>query len=114
MSGGDQATLDWYSRAGAAYAGGASAEADSSHLECFAAVPPRGGVMLDFGCGSGWAADRPRRMGFSVSGLDAEARRHYGIQVTGGRFENLEDVGAHEGGWAGAGNERQHVCARRG
>ena len=62
--------------------------------------------MLDFGCGSGWAAHALEGQGFRVSALDGsaglaeEARRRYGIAVRVARFEELDDDALHGGIWA--------------
>ena len=106
VAGGDAATLDFYTREAAAYADYAAHEADAPKLERFAAMLPPGGAVLDFGCGSGWAADRLNRTGFRAAGFDgshglaAEARRRYGIEVTVGRFEELDADAAWDGVWA--------------
>ncbi len=105
MSGGDQATLDWYTREAAAYADYAGTT-ECPALDRFAAMLPPGGAVLDFGCGSGWAADRLNMAGFRACARDAspgladEARRRYGIEVTVGPFEDLEDIEAYDGVWA--------------
>jgi SAM-dependent methyltransferase len=105
MSGGDRSTLEWYTHQAAAYADYAGA-AGCLALDRFAAMLPAGGEVLDFGCGSGWAADRLNGAGFRACALDAspglaeEARRRYGVEVTLGPFEDLEDVEAYDGVWA--------------
>jgi SAM-dependent methyltransferase len=52
------------------------------------AIPFHGeGRLLDFGCGSGWYAERMRRRGWAVSGLDfnpyaaLQVKRRFGIPV---------------------------------
>ena len=105
-AGGDADTLDFYTREAAAYADYAAHEAGSAKLDRFAAMLPAGGAVLDLGCGSGWAADRLNRMGFRAAGFDGslglanEARRRYGIEVTVGRFEELDTEAAWDGVWA--------------
>lgn len=104
--GGDAATLDFYTREAAAYADYAASEGAASQLGRFAAMLPPGGAVLDFGCGSGWAAADLNRMGFAATGFEgapglaAEARRRYGVAVTVGRFDALEAEAAHDGVWA--------------
>ena len=52
-------------------------------------VPP-GGVLLDYGCGSGWCAARMRGRGWDARGMDfsahaaAAARRNFGLEVVHG------------------------------
>ena len=104
--GGDAQTLDFYSREAAAYAEYASAEKRSPLLIRFTESLPQGGEVLDFGCGSGWAANRFNAMGFRAVGFDgsaelaAEAKTRYGIDVTVGRFEEFAQTQAFDGIWA--------------
>lgn len=105
--GGDTATLAFYTREAAAYADYAAEEARSPRLKRFAGMLPPGGDVLDFGCGSGWVAHRLNRMGLRATGFDGsaglaeEARRRHGIEVTVGRFEELDAQAAFDGVWAG-------------
>ena len=105
----DTETLAFYDGeavAYAAYAAGASGKAERDWLARFAARLEPGAPVLDFGCGSGWAAHEFASQGFRVSALDgsaglaAEARRRYGIDVRVERFEALDDAGLHGGIWA--------------
>jgi SAM-dependent methyltransferase len=106
-AGGDAATLAFYTRSAAAYADYAAQEERSPRLARFAAMLPRGGDVLDFGCGSGWAANELNRMGLHATGVDgsaglaAEARRRYGLDVAVGPFEQLDAQAAFDGIWAG-------------
>lgn len=104
--GGDDATLSFYTREASAYAEYASAEKRSPLLIRFAESLPAGGDVLDFGCGSGWAANRFKGMGFQATGFDgsaglaAEAKERYGVDVTVGRFEEFSADHAYDGIWA--------------
>lgn len=104
--GGDDQTLDFYTSEAKAYADYASAEKRSPLLIRFAESLPAGGDVLDFGCGSGWAANRFKSMGFHASGFDgsaglaAEAKERYGVDVTVGRFEDFSADQAYDGIWA--------------
>jgi SAM-dependent methyltransferase len=104
--GGDQQTLEFYTREAAAYADYASQEKRSALLDKLAAALPPGGSVLDFGCGSGWAGGLFRKNGFDVEGFDgseglaAEARTRYNIPVTVGRFEDLSETDRYDGIWA--------------
>lgn len=106
MTGGDEATLAFYSREAKAYAQYVSNEADNPQLTRFASMVPPGGRVLDFGCGSGWAGARFADLGFDVQGFDGsegladEARRRYGLTVTIGRFESFLPDGTFDGIWA--------------
>ena len=102
----DTGTLAFYDTEAAAYATYASDKAERKWLARFAARLEPGASVLDFGCGSGWAADAFARQGFRISALDgsaglaAEARRRYGVVVRVARFEALDDEGRHGGIWA--------------
>jgi SAM-dependent methyltransferase len=103
---GDEATLDFYTREAAAYADYTSQEKRSPLLVRFAEFLPAGGDVLDFGCGSGWGANRFNEMGFRAVGFDgseglaAEARERYGVDVTVGRFDSFDAEAAYDGIWA--------------
>lgn len=103
---GDDQTLDFYTSEAKAFADYASAEKRSPLLMKLAERLPPGGHVLDFGCGSGWAANRFKSMGFQVTGTDgsaglaAEAKARYGIDVIVGRFEEFSETRAYDGIWA--------------
>lgn len=105
--GGDEATLAFYTREAASYSDYAAQEERSPRLARFAEMLPVGGEVLDFGCGSGWVANRLNRMGLHATGFDGstglaeEARRRYRLEVTVGRFEELDAEAAYDGIWAG-------------
>lgn len=104
--GGDDQTLAFYTTEAEAYAEYASAEKRSPLLIRFAESLPPGGNVLDFGCGSGWAANRFRDLGLTSTGFDGsqgladEAKRRYGVDVAVGRFEEFSAPGAYDGIWA--------------
>ena len=106
MSGGDDRTLDFYTREAPVYAEFAAAAEDSRFLTAFARSLPAGAVVLDFGCGPAWAAHRFGEMGFEAHGFDgsaglaAQAKELYGIDVTVGPFEAFESKGLYDGIWA--------------
>lgn len=102
----DIQTLAFYDGEATAYAAYASGESKGAWMARFAACLQPGASVLDFGCGSGWAAHEFKGLGFQVSALDGsaglagEARRRYGVEVRVARFEELDDVGLHGGIWA--------------
>ncbi|MEO1491176.1 MAG: class I SAM-dependent methyltransferase [Pseudomonadota bacterium] len=103
---GDNKTLEFYTREASAYADYTSQEKRSPLLKRFAAFLPEGGDVLDFGCGSGWGANRFNEMGFRAVGFDgseglaAEARERYAVEVTVGRFDTFSAESAYDGIWA--------------
>ena len=106
MTGGDAETLAFYTREAKSYADYASQEKRSPLLIRFTELLPQGGRVLDFGCGSGWAAGRFAQMGFAASGFDGsaglaeEARQRYGIEVEVGHFEDFSATAVYDGIWA--------------
>ena len=77
-------------------------------LEPFMAAMPTGGVVLDLGCGSGWASEIMETAGFDVHALDASpefaalAQPKVRRPVRVMSFEGVEDVAAFDGIWASA------------
>lgn len=104
--GGDDRTLEFYTREAPVYAGFAAAAEDSRFLTAFTSSLQAGAVILDFGCGPAWAANRFREMGFEAHGFDgseglaAQAKELYGIDVTVGSFEMFKAERAYDGIWA--------------
>ncbi|MEM7742218.1 MAG: class I SAM-dependent methyltransferase [Pseudomonadota bacterium] len=102
--GGDDETLDFYTREATAYADHVLGELEKPWLPRFAAMVRPGGRVLDFGCGPGWAANWLVQQGFVVDAFDGsegfaeEARRRYGLSVTVGRFEEFAAPLAHYDG----------------
>ncbi|MHA1527815.1 MAG: class I SAM-dependent methyltransferase [Alphaproteobacteria bacterium] len=102
----DTETLAFYDGEAVAYACYSSDKAERVWLARFAERLEPGAAVLDFGCGSGWAAHVFTGQGFRTSALDgsaglaAEARRRYGIEVRVARFEDLDDEGRYGGIWA--------------
>ncbi len=102
----DPATQAFYDAEAAAYAEYSGARPDQARLDRFAGRLAPGARVLDFGCGSAWAAARFAELGHPVAALDAsaglaeEARRRYGIEVRVARFDAFEERAAYGGIWA--------------
>ena len=102
----DSKTLAFYDGEAEAYAADASDKVERVWLARFAERLAPGASVLDFGCGSGWAAHVFAGQGFRVSALDGsaglaeEARRRYGVVVRVARFEALDDEASYGGVWA--------------
>jgi SAM-dependent methyltransferase len=103
---GDIQTLAFYDGEAAAYATYSTCGGEPVWLMRFAERLEPGTSVLDFGCGSGWAAHALAGHGFRVSALDgsaglaAQAQERYGLDVRVARFESLDDVGLYGGIWA--------------
>lgn len=83
--------------------------ADVSQLRArFAAHLPRGGTVLDAGCGSGRDAAAFRDAGFNVTAFDGSAemvrlaRQHTGLEIQHMTFADMRWDGAFDGIWASA------------
>lgn len=104
--GADRETLAFYTAEAQTYAAGVDVAMAKTELRTFIEGLPAGGPVLDFGCGSGWAANHFGLNGFDVqaydgsTGLAAQARSRYGIDVTVGPFEDFGAQNAFDGIWA--------------
>ena len=104
----DSQTLEVYAREAATYAQRAKPDRIGGFLEPFMAVLPKGGVVLDLGCGAGWASEIMAKAGFDVHALDASpefaalAQTKLRRPVRVMSFEGVEDVAAFDGIWASA------------
>jgi len=102
----DRQTLDVYAVEAANYATRNRKERADGFLEPFIAMMPPGAVVLDLGCGAGWAASVMEERGFDVHALDAspqmaalaQAKLRRTVRV--GAFESVEDIAALDGIWA--------------
>lgn len=106
QSGGDSATLAFYTREASVYSEFAAKAEDQTFVTAFAGMLPEGAKVLDFGCGPAWAAHRFRQMGFDADGFDGsqglaeQAKQRYGIDVTVGPFEAFSALEVYDGIWA--------------
>lgn len=102
---GDNETLKFYDGEATEYAAWSPPEHPYPYLEKFLAKAPAGRV-IDFGCGSGWAAARMAEAGREVDALDgsaelaSEAQRNYGQKVTVARFDEFAETVRYAGVWA--------------
>ena len=102
----DNNTLAYYDAQAANYAKRAAEHTSQAPLDDFVAAVPTGGDVLDFGCGAAWAAAYFRDKGLNITALDgstglaAQARERYGIDVTVAPFESLDTSEAFDGIWA--------------
>ncbi|HEX7042742.1 MAG TPA: class I SAM-dependent methyltransferase [Patescibacteria group bacterium] len=82
MARGYQDTIDWYNKHALEFSQKAGSS-DYGVMDEFAKLLPKGGKVLDAGCGSGRDTDAFREMGFDTTGLDVsdglihEAKKNY-------------------------------------
>ena len=104
----DKITLDVYAKEAAAYAQRAKPDRIGGFLEPFMADLAPGAVVLDLGCGSGWASAILQDRVFDVHALDAspefaalaQSKLHRPVRVMS--FEGIEDRDTFDGIWASA------------
>jgi SAM-dependent methyltransferase len=102
----DDETLQFYRRNAEAYAGWANAP--STRLKGFLALLPRGGSILELGCGAGNHSAVMLADGFVVQPTDGSpemaeiASRRLGRPVEAMRFDQLDAHEAYDGIWASA------------
>ncbi len=102
----DDETLQFYRRNAEAYADWA--KAPSSRLRSFLALLPRGGSILELGCGAGNHSAEMLGAGFKVRATDGSpemadiASRRLGHPVETMLFHKLHEHEAYDGVWASA------------
>jgi SAM-dependent methyltransferase len=102
----DDATLQFYRRNAEAYAGWA--KAPSTRLVGFLKLLPRGGAILELGCGAGNHAAVMLTEGFVLRATDGSpemaevAARRINHPVEAMRFDQLDEQDAYDGVWASA------------
>ncbi|MEM7543946.1 MAG: class I SAM-dependent methyltransferase [Pseudomonadota bacterium] len=103
---GDDKTLAFYDSEGATYAEWSAPRGEYAWLEKFLSLISPDGILLDYGCGGGWAAKRMLDGGHRVDAFDGsaalatEASKLTGINVKVMRFEGLDAVERYAGIWA--------------
>ena len=102
----DRQTLEIYSLEAGKYATRDRKERADGFLDPFISMMPPGAVVLDLGCGAGWAAAVMQDHGFDVHALDATpemaalAQQKLKRPVRVASFESVEDVDMFDGIWA--------------
>lgn len=102
----DSKTLAVYNAKAAEYDALVNSEGPSERLAAFVATLPKGGRVLDFGCGTGSAAATLRDHGLHVTALDASeemvafAKRNFDLDVILGTFDDLTATDEYDGVWA--------------
>ena len=102
----DRQTIEIYDAKAADYAKLVTSDAPSRHLRAFMDALPKGGHLLDLGCGPGNAAASMRDAGFRVTAIDASPRMvelgadRYGLDITLGTFDDVTQTAQYDGIWA--------------
>ncbi|MSU88157.1 methyltransferase domain-containing protein [Rhodobacteraceae bacterium 2CG4] len=97
--------MAYYDAEARAFGDHAEAQADHVRLEAFAALLPDGGRVLDYGCGTGWAAAALAARGFRADATDAsegmiaEAARRHGVAARRAVFRTLSVRQRYDGIW---------------
>jgi 2-polyprenyl-3-methyl-5-hydroxy-6-metoxy-1,4-benzoquinol methylase len=99
-------SIDYYDRKGAEFfARTANADLGATQAR-FLAYVPKGGSILEPGCGSGRDALAFARAGYTVTAFDGSAKMvelaiaHTGLPILHKRFQDVEWVGAFDGVWS--------------
>jgi SAM-dependent methyltransferase len=102
----DETTLTFYRENAEAYAGWK--KAPSTRLKAFLELLPKGGTILELGCGAGNHSAVMLAEGFAVRATDGSpemaeiASRRIGQPVEAMRFDQLDAEQAYDGVWASA------------
>ena len=102
----DQKTIDVYNAKAADYAGKFSRTKPDRDLRNFIDSIPKGGLVLDLGCGPGNSAAMMQAAGLIPEAMDASAemvelaRTKYGLNVTHATFDDLNATAHYDGVWA--------------
>lgn len=102
----DRQTIGVYDKRAAQYAKLVSRDTADQDLQAFLDAVPKGGRVLDLGCGPGNSAAIMRDSGLEVEAWDASAemvalaQRTYGIDAQRKTFDDLKAVGDYDAIWA--------------
>jgi trans-aconitate methyltransferase len=102
----DQKTIATYNATANDYVDFVSRTTPDSDLRRFIAAIPKGGRVLDWGCGPGNSAAMMQAAGLASEGIDASekmvelARSKYGLTVSHATFADLDAVDVYDGLWA--------------
>ena len=102
----DRETLRVYGARAADYAAMSAQTSADRHLQTFIDAVPRGGHVLDLGCGHGRSTALMIDAGLVAEGLDASpelakiARDTFGVEVTIAEFGTLDAVDTYDGVFA--------------
>ena len=102
----DRQTIEVYNAQSAKYALLEPSDTPSETLATFIATLPKGGHVLDLGCGPGTSARHMARAGLNVTATDASeqmialAAKIDGVAARLAVFDDLDEVDTYDGVWA--------------
>ena len=102
----DQITLDLYNKRADEYAEWSRPAGPSRFLSRMIERLPKGGTVLDFGCGAGWDSVEFRKAGLAVTAIDGSiglvraANRLHGIGAICMTFDKFNLQAQFDGVWA--------------
>ncbi len=102
----DQRTIEVYNEKASDYADKFSRTKPDRDLRSFIASIPKGGLVLDLGCGPGNSAAMMHAAGLVAEAMDASAqmvelaRAKYGLNVKQATFDDLSATARYDGIWA--------------
>lgn len=108
MEGTSSPTISYYDHNAATFVAGTVNAHIPEQLQAFVGMLPKGGSVLDWGCGSGRDSLALRQLGFDVTSVDgsaamcAEALRATNTHARHETFDELAAVACYDGIWASA------------
>ncbi len=102
----DKQTIDTYNARADTYVDLVSRTTPDQDLQNFLDAIPKGGQVLDFGCGPGNSAKMMQDAGLLVDAIDASsemvklANEKFGVNAKLGTFDDLDTNGFYDGIWA--------------
>ena len=102
----DRRTIATYDAKSADYADLVAADAPDKTLRRFIDLIPKGGHVLDLGCGPGAASAHMQRAGLVADPVDASegmiaiAKEKFGLDARRGRFDDIDGTEVYDGIWA--------------
>jgi SAM-dependent methyltransferase len=102
----DKETIKYYDASVQTYIDVVSRNAPDADLQSFIDAIPKGGTVLDLGCGPGNSAAFMKAAGLDAHATDASAemvkaaKAKFGINAKQARFDELSEIGKYDGIWA--------------
>ena len=102
----DQKTINTYNATAADYVKLVSRDTPDKDLRRFIDAIPKGGLVLDWGCGPGNSAAMMQTSGLVAEAIDASermvelAQSNHGLNVKQATFDDLDETAHYDGIWA--------------